>query len=97
MKKSTVPQRLAKLGKLFEERHKVYGKDYEYVGQILSAMFPEGLILSRPEDFRRFYMFVFLLSKINRYSQCLGRGTGHKDSLDDLAVYAQMLAELDEE
>jgi len=96
-KKSTVPKRLAKLGKLFEDRHKIYGPDYVYVGDVLFSMFPDGLTLRTPEQFRRFYMFVFILSKINRYSQCLARGTGHRDSLNDISVYSQMLEELDDD
>jgi hypothetical protein len=94
--KSTVSRRLAELGRLFEERHKIYGNDYENVGDILMGMFPDGLTLDTPEKFRRFYMFVFMLSKLNRYSQALAKGQGHSDSLKDLAVYATMLDELDE-
>lgn len=95
--RSTVPERLSKLGELFLERHRTYGRDYEHVGDILMGMFPGGLTLDAPEKFQRFYMFVYMLGKLNRYSQCLARGEGHQDSLDDLSVYSQMLAELDEE
>jgi len=93
---SRVPQDLNELAKLFEERHSIYGRDYEHVGQVLMNLFPGGIVLDTAIKMRRFYMFVFLLSKLNRYAQCMARGTGHSDSLKDLAVYATMLNELDD-
>ena len=94
---TSVSRRLANLASLFKQRHNVYGRDYEQVGEVLHGFFPNGLTLDTSEKFRRFYMFTFLLSKLNRYSQCLARGEGHSDSLKDLAVYAMMLNQLDEE
>lgn len=58
-------------------------------------MFPRGLSLNTAEDFNRFALFVQLMHKLTRYAQALKTG-GHRDSLDDLSVYAQMLAAVDE-
>lgn len=92
----SVPARLASLGKLFSERNAIYSNDYKHYGEVLMGMFPDGLQLNTPEEFGRMYLFIHMLSKINRYAATLKSG-GHADSLDDLAVYAQMQAELDEE
>jgi hypothetical protein len=96
-KRSTVPKRLERLAALFAERNKVYGTDYLHVGEVLCGLFPNGLELRTPVQFRKFYMFVYMLGKLNRYAQCLSRGEGHADSMSDLAVYAMMVQELDGE
>ncbi len=92
----SVADRLAALGSLNRERGKVYGDDYKHIGDMLMAVFPRGLTLSTPEEFRRFSMFNLMAVKLARYGQNMKRG-GHADSLDDVAVYSQMLRETDEE
>ncbi len=95
--KSTVPKRLGALGKLFAKRSAVYGRDYITVGKVFVGFFPDGIVLDSEEAFRTFYLLCFMISKINRYVKCVGRGETHEDSLNDLSVYSQMVAELDEE
>ena len=94
----SVPDMLTKLGDIHRERGKVYGDNYKHFGRLLSSAFPRGVTLSKPIDFDRFAMLVHMLSKLTRYAQNMAnQGSGHVDSLDDVAVYSQMLQELDRE
>ena len=91
-----VPDMLTKLGDIHRERGKVYGDNYKHFGKIMALLFPKGLSLEKPIDYDRLAMLVHIQSKITRYAQNLMvNKTGHKDSLDDAAVYLMMLQELD--
>lgn len=94
--KPTVPDRLSYLGNIYAARSKVYGKDYRHLGDSLSAIFPNGLLLETPEEFNRFALFIHLHGKMFRYGQNMKSG-GHADSLDDASVYAQLMRECDDE
>jgi hypothetical protein len=59
-------------------------------------MFPRGVTLDTDDKFRRYSLIVFIQTKLARYAQNFDRG-GHPDSLDDIAVYCQLLRELDDE
>ena len=92
----SVPDMLTKLGDIHRERGKVYGDNYKHFGKIMALLFPKGLSLEKPIDYDRLAMLVHIQSKITRYAQNLMvNKTGHKDSLDDAAVYLMMLQELD--
>jgi hypothetical protein len=93
----TVAERLRDAAELFEERNAAYGANYRTFGPVLHAMFPKGFG-SKPltaEEWGRLAHVVMMVLKLTRYSQNLRKG-GHKDSMEDLAVYAMMAAELDE-
>jgi hypothetical protein len=92
--KKNVPARLAELGRLFEERDKAYGDSWRRNGILIAAFFPEGITLRTAADFGRFNTLLMIINKLQRYARNFGTG-GHADSLDDLAVYAQMLQQLD--
>lgn len=79
---------------IFEERNKVYGDNFLHFGKTMAGIFPRGLKLETEEEFNRFCIFVQVVSKATRYGQSFKRG-GHQDSLDDISVYSQMLAEID--
>src|SRR5215207_6556511 len=91
----SVSDRLINLADLYDERNKLYGNNYKLVGPRLKALFPKGLNLETESDFVRFALFIHIDNKISRYARSFVSG-GQKDSLDDLAVYAQMLQEIDE-
>jgi len=91
----TVPERLSNLGNLYHQRGQVYGDSYTTVGVIMSALYPKGLVLSNQEHFNRYNLLSQMVNKIVRYSKNIHEN-GHKDSLDDLSVYSQMAAYLDE-
>ena len=90
----TVPEALAKLGEIYAERNAVYGDDYLHHGELMVILFPEGLTLKTVEDFNRYALLKDIMTKVARYMPNFTRG-GHKDSLDDLSVYAQMLQSID--
>jgi len=90
----SVPDRLQALGDLFAERNALYRDSWHETGAVMDAFFPYGLALQSPEDFGRFVILQQMIGKLHRYALMFDRG-GHVDSLDDLAVYAQMLQELD--
>jgi hypothetical protein len=91
----TVPDRLKKLGNLFEERNHLFSDNYHHFGKICGGLFPNGLHLETEEEHNRYVIFIQLVHKLSRYSNTIKNG-GHKDSLNDFSVYAQMLAEYDE-
>jgi len=92
----TVPEMLRAAAGIYEERNKLYGDNYKRFGEIMHSLFPTGLTLTTTDDFNRLGVFVQIVSKVTRYAENYGRG-GHRDSLDDAAVYAMMLQELDAE
>lgn len=89
-------ERLRDAAKIRDERGQIYGDNYKYGGMVLLGLFPNGLTLETEEEFNRFLLMSMLVVKVSRYAQNLKRG-GHEDSLNDLAVYSQLLAEYDEE
>lgn len=92
-----VPNALNLLANLYEERSALYGDNYKLFGKIMVLLFQnEGLTLKTEEDFNRFGTFAQVVAKISRYANQFKVG-GHPDSLDDMAVYAMMLRELDAE
>lgn len=93
-KVGTPPAFLRDAATIYEQRNKLYGDNYKHFGPSLSALFPNGLTVKSPHDFNRLGLLVQVFSKLTRYAQNFERG-GHEDSLDDLAVYAMMLKEID--
>lgn len=89
----TVPERLRDLGAIYESRASMYGDNYKHFGKVMIGAFPRGLHLQTEDDFARFGIYVQIMSKMTRYAQSFH--CGHSDSLDDAAVYSQMLREVD--
>jgi hypothetical protein len=93
--KAEVSQRLEDLGKIYDEHNKLYGADYYEHGALMMALFPpHGITLTNESEFLRYNLFKQMAAKLARYANNFFKG-GHKDSLDDIAVYSQMLAEID--
>jgi hypothetical protein len=95
MAKKPVPDMLRDAAGIYEQRNKIYGDNYKKFGPALQQLFP-NVVLRTPDDFNRFGILVQLFSKMSRYCNAFANG-GHDDSLDDIAVYAMMLKELDVE
>ena len=89
-------ERLIELAKLYEERNRVYGDGYVRHGKVFEALFPDGLVQVNAKDGTRFNLLTCIIIKLVRYCDNFGVG-GHADSLDDLAVYAQILRSYDDE
>ena len=90
---ANVPDMLRSAAKIYEDRNKIYGDNYKRFGPALNGLL-NGVELSTPDDFNRFGILVQIFSKVSRYCNMFDKG-GHNDSLDDIAVYAMMLKELD--
>jgi len=81
--------------KTFEERNAIYGGNYQKMGTLLLALFPDGGIpaIREERDAARLNLLIDCLGKLQRYAYAFERG-GHKDSAHDLIVYAAMLEEM---
>jgi hypothetical protein len=90
-----VVQQLESKARIYEERNKLYGDNYKRFGPIMKMLLAnQSLNPADADQMNRLGVFTQLVSKVTRYAENFTRG-GHDDSLDDLAVYAMMLKELD--
>lgn len=90
-----VPAQLRKAAAIYEERNKLYGDNYKRFGPVLSLILAgQQLDPSDTHQMSRLGIFVQIVAKLTRYGENFTRG-GHDDSMDDTAVYAMMLKELD--
>lgn len=89
---------LTEIADIYRDRRPMYGDNYRHVGRAMRALFPNGLVIAAgdEETFNRLHFVMHMYSKLSRYCMNLQRG-GHRDSLDDLAVYAMLCRECDEE
>lgn len=88
---------LEEIAGIWRERQRQYGSNYRHVGRLMTGLLPDGLVVE-PDDeetWNRLHLIFHMISKLTRYAQNLKRG-GHRDSLDDLAVYAMIARECDE-
>lgn len=98
-RKKTVPDMLHEAADTYRQRAEVYGDNYKRFGYVIGALFPDGVThLKKPGvDWNsRYGLLMQMVSKLTRYCENFNKG-GHDDSLQDLAVYATMLRELDKE
>jgi hypothetical protein len=73
------------------DRVAVYGeKGHDQLGEVLAALFPDGLTLQTPAEFSRFHVFQMIVAKVNRYANNY-TGGGHADSIHDTGVYSFVL------
>jgi hypothetical protein len=72
----------------FRERNKVYGDNFIRVGDMMAALFPNGVELQTPDDFVRFHLLELSVVKLTRFAVS---GLTHIDSIHDSAVYDAML------
>jgi hypothetical protein len=94
VKKLTAPDLLDAAAATFRERNAVYGNNYQRMGALLLALFPEGGVppVTTEADANRLNLMIDCLGKLQRYAHNFARG-GHRDSAHDLCVYAAMLEE----
>lgn len=90
-----VADRLTELANIFKDRNKLYKDNYRTTGAVIKSMFPDGVFLRTEEEFNRFYLFVMLIHKMTRAFKAFPYKS-HDDSLDDLAVYSQLLRDYDD-
>jgi hypothetical protein len=82
---------LAEMAETYRERNKVYGDNYKRVGDVMTAMFPDGVWLHAAEDYNVWHLFELMVVKMTRFANS---GLTHEDSIHDLAVYAAMVESL---
>jgi len=87
---------LKMLQDVYHARNMEYGSSYKRFGNILLALFPAGIHIKEEMDGTRVAILLWILSKLDRYVSNFENG-GHPDSLDDMAVYAMMLKEIDDD
>ncbi len=91
----SVPDALRDLGDIFRDRNAVYGNSFLQFGSVFMALFPKGLTIDNETDANRLAVLLHVADKLTRYSNAFARGEHHPDSLDDIAVYAQILRYVD--
>jgi hypothetical protein len=94
--RTTPATRLHALADLHDRKAAEYGATWRMYGEFFMSAFPDGMRIESAEDANRAALFFHIGDKFIRYATNFNRG-GHADSLDDLAVYAQMLRTLDAE
>lgn len=92
----SVPELLRQSAVVYEQRNVLYGDNYKKFGDVMKAIFPDGVTIMSTSYFNRFGILIQIISKLTRYCEMFDEG-GHDDSLLDLSVYANMLRELDEQ
>lgn len=92
--KPQAPDLLDAAAATFRERNAIYGNNYQRMGALLLALFPEGGVpaVRSEADANRLNLLIDCLGKLQRYAHGFSRG-GHRDSAHDLIVYAAMLEE----
>ena len=81
---------------IFKDRNETYGDSGARHGNVMSCLFPDGVTLKTPEDFRRYTYISGVIGKLNRYVQSFQTG-GHRDSAIDPINMLAMLLQCDEE
>jgi hypothetical protein len=77
-------------------KERAYGDSYLHGGKLLRALFPRGFRMETEADLNRLYLFVHLLTKVDRYAKAMERGEACDDSITDAMVYAALMAHADE-
>lgn len=82
---------LAEMADTYRDRNKVYGDNYKRVGDVMMALFPNGVELKTQEAFNIWHLFELMIVKVTRFANT---GLSHVDSIHDCAVYAAMVESL---
>jgi hypothetical protein len=77
----------------YNERNKTYSNVWVRGGDVMSALFSDGITLKTPDEFNRYAKITNIVMKLERYCTAFTVG-GHKDSAHDMIVYAAMLESL---
>jgi hypothetical protein len=72
---------------LYEQRNSVYKDNWKKAGACLNALFPDGM----PPDQEILHLLSLAIVKISRF---VNSDLKNEDSLDDLAVYAALMADI---
>ena len=94
----TPDENLTNAAATFKQRNTVYGSAYKRHGEVMKALFPNGLAVHSIEEWNRLGVINMLVSKLVRYTSNMSYPAGgHQDSAHDMIAYAAMLEELTNE
>tara|TARA_R110000765_G_scaffold426490_1_gene542312 strand:- start:95 stop:394 length:300 start_codon:yes stop_codon:yes gene_type:complete len=79
---------LAEMAETFRERNKVYGDNYKNVGNVMLALFPNGVSLKTAHDYNVWHLLELAIVKLTRFANS---NLKHEDSIHDAAVYLAMV------
>lgn len=95
VKKSPVRKILENSASIHESKNEEYGDAYKLHGDVMQALFPDGIELVSVDDQGRYALINMIAGKLLRYTRNFQEG--HPDSLVDMIAYVAMLRELDGE
>lgn len=90
-KKINAAEILQNMANTFKERNLIYGDNYKTVGNVMIALFPDGVNLKTKDDFNLWHLLELMIVKLTRFANSELK---HKDSIHDAAVYAAMVESL---
>lgn len=90
-KQTSVPEILRSAAGTYEARNAVYGDNYKNVGNVMAALFPNGVNLGTPEQFNQWHLLELMVVKLTRFANS---GLEHEDSIHDAQVYGAMVQSL---
>lgn len=76
------------------ERGATYGDNYNMMGVVMKALYPDGITLKTEDDFIRWHWVDWTVGKLTRWVKT---GMNHEDSIKDAAVYVTFLAAFNRE
>jgi hypothetical protein len=79
---------LAQMAATFRERNAVYKENAKMAGEVLAALYPNGVTLKTAADHEWWHVWCLLFVKLTRF--VVSEHT-HVDSIHDLAVYAAII------
>jgi hypothetical protein len=75
----------------FMQRNAVYKDNAVNVGNVMKALFPNGVAIRSNDDHHLYHLFELIIVKLTRFANS---GLTHEDSMRDIAVYAAMVEHL---
>jgi hypothetical protein len=87
-KRRTAADVLADAAKTFAERNAVYKDNAVNVGNVMQALFPNGVQLKTEADHHLYHLFELIIVKLTRFANS---NLTHVDSIHDSMVYAAMV------
>lgn len=82
------PDVLRQAADLFESRNGQYKDNAVIVGQVMAALFPEGVKIKTADDHHMYHLLELMVVKLTRFATS---GLRHTDSIRDLIVYGAMV------
>lgn len=79
---------LADMANTYRERNAVYGDNWRCVGDVMMALYPNGVKLCTADEFNQWHLFELIVVKLTRF---VNSQLTHADSIHDIAVYAAMI------